>query len=169
MFSCKYFENIKKTYFEKHLQTAASVHFKIKRQIQHPTVNYLRCFCKKLLVRCLAVQNTSPEKKLLQGWTIFFLGANFSMGHTKNGWSKPKCSSNWDTTRNISFCSLLPKLDLKLSFYPCFYRKFLQWDFWGLNVALMSKIRCTSKNNFYTWDASVQGCSGEYAENMEFC
>ena len=41
VFSCKYFEIFKNTYFEKHLRTAAFVHFKIKRSIQHPPVNYL--------------------------------------------------------------------------------------------------------------------------------
>ena len=38
--------------FEKHLRTAASVHFKIKRHIQQP-VKYLRYFCQKLVGRCL--------------------------------------------------------------------------------------------------------------------
>ena len=38
------------------------------------------------------------------------------LGHAKNGWSKPQCSSNRDTTRNISFCSLLLKPDFQLSF-----------------------------------------------------
>ena len=42
---------------------AASVHLKIKRCIQHTAVNYLRCFCKKVLVRRLTVQNASLEKK----------------------------------------------------------------------------------------------------------
>ena len=46
---------------------AASVHLKIKRCIQHPAVNYLRCFCKKLLVRRLPVQNDSLEKKAFTG------------------------------------------------------------------------------------------------------
>ena len=39
--------------FEKHLQTAASAHFKIKRHIQQP-IKYLRYFCQKLVGRCLA-------------------------------------------------------------------------------------------------------------------
>ena len=72
MFSCKYCEALKNTYFEKHLRTAASAHFKIKRLIQHPAVKYLKCFCKKVLARCLTVQNISLEKKLLKGWTNFF-------------------------------------------------------------------------------------------------
>ena len=42
----------------------------VKERIQHP-VNYLRCFCKKLLVRCLTVQNTYLEKKLLRFYNFF--------------------------------------------------------------------------------------------------
>ena len=56
------FINFKNTYFEKHLRTDVSVHFKIKRRIQH-LVNYLRCFWKKLLVRYLTVENTCLVKK----------------------------------------------------------------------------------------------------------
>ena len=36
--------------------------------------------------------------------------------HAKNEWSKPKFTSDRDTTRSITFCSLLPKQDLQLSF-----------------------------------------------------
>ena len=55
---------------------------------------------------------------ILQGWTNFFLDARLfgraillahPIGHAKNGWSKPKCTSNRDTTGNIAFCSLLLK------------------------------------------------------------
>ena len=75
MFSCKQCETFRGSYFQKYLRRAASVHFKIKSCIQHPAVNYLRCFCKMLLAGCLAVQNTSLEIKLLQGCINFFLGA----------------------------------------------------------------------------------------------
>ena len=77
MFSCNYREIFKKTYFEKHLRTAAYVYFKIKRRIQNPVVKYLNVFARSCLRWCLTVQNTSLEKRLLQGWTNFFLGANF--------------------------------------------------------------------------------------------
>ena len=43
--SCEYCEIFENTYSEKHLQTAGSVHFKIKRRIQHP-FKHLRCFFK---------------------------------------------------------------------------------------------------------------------------
>ena len=72
MFCCKYCETFKNIYFEKHLRTAVSVHFKIKRSIQHP-VNYLRCFWKKLLVRCLTVENTYLEKKKFLRFYHFFI------------------------------------------------------------------------------------------------
>ena len=39
-----------------------------------------------------------------------------SIGHVKNECPKPKCTYNRDTTRNIDFCSLLPKQCLQLSF-----------------------------------------------------
>ena len=61
----------------------------------------------------------------LQGWTNFFLSAQLfgyailfvpPIGQTKNGWSKPKCTSDRDKTRNIAFCSLSPKQDLQPSF-----------------------------------------------------
>ena len=102
-------------------RTAASVHFEIKRRIQHPAVKYLRCFCKKLLVRCLTVWNEyiSEKKSFYRGGQIssrpLFLKTSSDPAR-KNGWSKPKCSSNLGTTRNICFCSLLPKPDLQFSF-----------------------------------------------------
>ena len=43
-----------------------------KRCIQQP-FSYLRCFCIKLLVRCLTVQNTYLEKKLLRFYHFFIL------------------------------------------------------------------------------------------------
>ena len=43
-----------------------------KRSIQQP-LSYLRCFCIKLLVRCLTVQNTYLEKKLLRFYNFFIL------------------------------------------------------------------------------------------------
>ena len=43
-----------------------------KRSIQQP-FSYLRCFCIKLLVRCLTVQNTYLEKKLLRFYHFFIL------------------------------------------------------------------------------------------------
>ena len=43
-----------------------------KRSIQQP-FSYLRCFCIKLLVRCLTVQNTYLEKKLLRFYNFFIL------------------------------------------------------------------------------------------------
>ena len=126
MFPCKYCEIFKNIFFEKHVRTSASVHFKIQIHIQHPAVKYLRYFLEKLLVRRLTVQNTSPEKKkLLEGWTNFFLGTLLfrcaillarPIEHTKNRWSKPKCSSNRYTATNTFFCYLLAKPDLQLSF-----------------------------------------------------
>ena len=125
MFSCKYCDIFKSIFFVKHLRTSAFVHFKIQSRIQHAVVKYLRCFFEKLLVRCLTGQNTSLEKKLLQGWTNFFRGAQLfghaillvcTIGHAKNRSSEQKCSSNGDTTRNISFCSVLAKPDMQLSF-----------------------------------------------------
>ena len=83
------------------------------------------------------------------------------IGHERNGCSKPKCMSDQVTTRNIAFCSFLPKQDLKLSFYMCFHQKFLKWGFCSLNVVLMPKIRCTSRNNFthpskgFIWSISL--------------
>ena len=48
------------------------------------------------------------------GWGAnFFLGARL-FGRAKNGWSKPKRTSDRDTTRSIAICSLLPKKDLQL-------------------------------------------------------
>ena len=53
-----------------------------------------------------------------QGCTNLFLGTDFFgrailfaclIGHTKNGGSKPKYRSDWDATRRIASCSLLPK------------------------------------------------------------
>ena len=46
-----------------------------KRSIQQP-FSYLRCFCIKLLVRCLTVQNTYLEKKLLRFHNFFILKKN---------------------------------------------------------------------------------------------
>ena len=76
VFCWKYCEIFKNIYFENHLQTAVSVHFKIKRRIQHP-VNYLRCFWKKLLVRCLTVENTYLEKKALRFYHFFILSLSY--------------------------------------------------------------------------------------------
>ena len=39
----------------------------------------------------------------------------------------------------------------------CFHQKFLQWGFCSLIVVLMPKIRCASKNNFYTSDNPCKG------------
>ena len=49
-----------------------------------------------------------------QGWINSFLGARFfgrtsKMARIKMGAKKPKCTSDRNTTRNIAFCSLLPK------------------------------------------------------------
>ena len=125
-FSCKYCEIFKSTFFEKHLWTSVSVHFKLQRGTQHPALKYLRSFFEKLLLRCLTVQNTSLEKKSFYrgGQKFFFVARIFRCAlllvcpirHAKNRWTKAKCSSNRDTTRNISFCSLLAKLDLQSSF-----------------------------------------------------
>ena len=81
---------------------------------------YIRCFFKKLLARCLTVHNTSLEKSFYRGGQIslyapYVLLAH-PIGHAKNTWSKAKCLSNRDTTRNLSFCSLLAKPNLELSF-----------------------------------------------------
>ena len=43
-----------------------------KRSIQQP-ISYLRCFCVKLLVRCLMDQNTYLEKKLFRFYDFFIL------------------------------------------------------------------------------------------------
>ena len=51
--------------------------------------------------------------KRSMGGPIFILGAQFYMrtlsGTQNNVCSKPKCRSDQDTTRNIVFCSFLPK------------------------------------------------------------
>ena len=57
--------------FEKYLQTAASVHFKIKRCIHNP-VKYLRCFCKKIVFKC-STGFKIHEKKLLRFYHFFIL------------------------------------------------------------------------------------------------
>ena len=88
--------------------TAASVHLKIKRRIYHPVVKYLRCFCRKLLVRCLTLQIASLEKKVLQGWTNFLLGPR-TFGARKTLVVKTKVFVL--KTRNIFSCFLLPKPD----------------------------------------------------------
>ena len=63
-------------FLKKHLRTVVSAHFKIKRRIQHP-VNYLRCFWKKLLVRCLTFESTYLEKKLLSFYHFFILSLSY--------------------------------------------------------------------------------------------
>ena len=67
VFSCKCCEIFKNISFEKHLRTATSVYFQIKSRIQDPAVKYLRRLFKKLLARCLTVQNTSLGKKAFTG------------------------------------------------------------------------------------------------------
>ena len=37
-----------------------------------------------------------------------------------------------------------------------------------MTVVLMPKIKCASKNNFHTLDASDYTCLEEYVESMEF-
>ena len=78
--------------------------------------------------------------------------------HTKNVCSILKCTSDRDTTRNIAFCSLLPKQHLRLSFLTCFHQKFFaMWLFFSLNVVLTSKIRYFLKNSFHNSNTSVKG------------
>ena len=79
-------------------------------------MEYTWCICRELFYR---------TEVLLHGWKNFFLGSRLfgcavllahpSIGHAKNKWSKPKCTSNRDTTKNIAICSSLPKQDLQLS------------------------------------------------------
>ena len=54
-------------------------------------------------------------------------------------------SLDLDTTRNIAFCSLLPKKDLQLL---CFHQRFLQLGFCSLIVVLMSNIKMCLKEYF---------------------
>ena len=88
-----------------------------------------------------------------------FLGTQFHLhapsGTQKNAHSKTKSRSNRDTAKTIAFCYLLPKQHLQLLLLICFNQKFLRWGFYSLNVALMSKIRYTSKNNFHNTNASI--------------
>ena len=110
--------------------------------------------------------------------TIDYLGSNrgvhislqvpdfWSIGHaktkTKKCRSKPKYTSDRDTTKNVVFCYLLLKWHVQLPFLICFHQKFPQWGFYSLNVVLTSKIRCASKNN------SSKTCSEECAESIGF-
>ena len=71
-----------------------------------------------------------------------------------------------NTTRNIAFCSLLPKYHLQPSFLMS--KSFHNEAFVVLSVALTSKIRCFSKNNFHNTNVSVYRCSEEYVESMRF-
>ena len=57
-----------------------------------------------------------------------------------------------DATRNIAFCSLLPKKDLQLL---CFHQRFLQLGFCSLIVVLMSNIKMHLKEYFSCSDAYV--------------
>ena len=89
----------------------------------------------------------------MQGQTYFFLNALFfcknPVGLAKNG------RNDRNITRNIGFCSLLPKQHLQLSFLMCFHRKSSQRGFCSLHVVLTSKIRFASKNKFHNSNASV--------------
>ena len=64
-------------------------------------------------------KNSIPASSIIhihrQGWTNFFLGARL-FGRAKNEWSKPKCTSDLDTIKDIAFSYLLPKQNLHLSF-----------------------------------------------------
>ena len=76
-----------------------------------------------------------------QGWTNFFLRTRSfgraskiarPIGHAQNQSARPIET----TTRNIAFCSLLPKQHLQLSFLKCFHQKFSEWSLCSLNVVL---------------------------------
>ena len=122
------------------------------------TEKLLMCLSLKRHLNCV-----SPWRKNTQGWTNFFLGARLfgaqdklraQSGKQLNGPLKTEVHV-LETTRNIAFCSLLPKYPLQFSFLMCLHLKFIQWDFCCLNVVLTSKIRCASKNNFHNSNFSV--------------
>ena len=71
------------------------------------------------------------------------------IGLAKNG------RNDLDITRNIGFCSVLPKQHLQPSFLMCFYQKSSQRGFCSLNVVLTSKIRFASKDKFHNSNTSV--------------
>ena len=90
-------------------------------------------------------------------YAVDFLGAQFYLLVKKLAHkSKSICTFDWETTRNIHFCSLSPKYDLQLSLSLYFHQTFLQWSSCSVNVVWLSKIRCVSKKNSHTSDASVK-------------
>ena len=54
----------------------------------------------------------SGVEKFLSKLQTFLLAR--SIGHAKNRWSKPKCTSDRDTTKDLAFYYLLPKQELQL-------------------------------------------------------
>ena len=75
-------------------------------------------------------------------------------GHAKNGWSRSRCTSNRIERQIETLLFLLYNLNRAFVF-NVLSLKVLQQDFCSLNVVLMSKIRCDSKNNFHISDLLV--------------
>ena len=88
--------------------------------------------------------------------------------HVKNRCAKPKSTSDWETSRNIAFCLYYLNKTCSFHLLICFHQRFLQWNFFSLNVVWMCKTRCVLKQNFHASDASVKRFSEEYAESIDF-
>ena len=89
-------------------------------------------------------QNIQLEK---QGWTNFFLGARIG---AQNQSVRPT------ETQLETLLYVLYYFSRTCSFhFKCVSIKCVCNEFFCLIVVLMSKIRCVSKNNFYTSDSSV--------------
>ena len=107
------------------------------------------------IISCSHVQRSA--------WTNFFPSAQLigrafllasPMGHAKNGRSKQNNTSDQDTTRNNSFSSFDPNSSNSFYFYCVSIKIFcneqvLAMRLCSLNVALTSKITCSTKNNFH--------------------
>ena len=126
--------------------------------MQITLVNVFTLLCNLMIKRIAKNINVFTTRKkmlfsfaiLYQGWTNSFLGVRLfgrpillarSIGHAKCGCSKPKCTSDRDTTRNIELCSLLPKQACSFNF-NCVFIKIFAIGFCSLNVVPMCKIRC---------------------------
>ena len=76
---------------------------------------------------------------------------------TKSGRTKSNSMGMSDRKKLETIIFVLCDLHRACSFH--FYcnsiKKFLQWDFCSVNAVWMSKIRCASKNNFLSSDASI--------------
>ena len=67
---------------------------------------YLFSSCK------LELASITGVEKFLSKLQTFLLAR--SIGYAKNRWSKPKCTSDRDTTKDLAFCYLLLKQELQL-------------------------------------------------------